>query len=60
MNHEEVFGHLKNEMLTLSEAAEYLEMGEWSLYDIWVNEDIDGQIMFTTEELKRYKKEHKK
>lgn len=55
MNHEEVFGDLHKELFTLSEAAEYLEMEEGHLYDDYVREYIDAELMFTYSGLKQYK-----
>ena len=57
LTHEEVFGHLRETPLTLQEAAEYLEIEESSLYYAYVDERIDAELMFSVEDLKRFKKE---
>lgn len=54
--HEEVFGKLNESLFTLKEAAEYLEITEEELYSAWLDEELDGDVMFRVEHVRLYKK----
>lgn len=59
LTHEEVFGNLYEELFTLKEAVEYLGITEEELYSAWLDEELDGDVMFDVKELKRFKKDTK-
>lgn len=55
--HEEVFGKLYEELFTLKEAAEYLEITENGLGDAWIAGELNADVMFSVKEVRRFKKE---
>ncbi len=55
--YEGVFGELNKSLFTLKEASEYLEITEEELYSAWLDEEIDGDVMFSVKEIRRFKKE---
>lgn len=54
--HEEVFGKLYEELFTLKEAAEYLEITENELGDAWIAGELEADVMFRAEHVRLYKK----
>lgn len=58
--YEGVFGELNKSLFTLKEASEYLEITEEELYSAWLDEEIDGDVMFNVKEIRRFKKDCRK